>query len=124
MSFKNLTLALFVSLSTLASQAKAQLGESVTFDWTQYSTGTSYRAQGQCVFDGGEHSVFDVTYDLNGRAQSAQLTIDFDFDGDLSFSFYNRRNGSTCPGHAVWQGGVFRGSMACRSGNHPVTISF
>lgn len=134
MSFKKFALVMLFGLSSVGSLASAQIthigrpsispgfGNFVTFDWTQYSTNTSYRAQGSKVSGSFGQATYDVTYSLNGRAQSAQITVRQQQFDSISFNFYNRRNGSTCPGTAERQGNIYYGFMSCRSGDHPVTI--
>lgn len=134
MSCKKLALVMLFGLSAIGSHASAQIthigprpigpgfGNYVTFDWTQYSTNTSYRAQGSKVSGSFGQATYDVTYNLDGRSQSAQITVRQQQFDSISFNFYNRRNGSTCPGTAERQGNVYYGYMSCRSGDHPVTI--
>lgn len=133
MSFKKLVLVMLFSLTTVGTLASAQihhippspgqgLGNFITFDWTQYSTNTSYRAQGSKVSGSYGQATYDVSYSLDGRSQSAQITIRKQQFDSISFNFYNRRNGSTCPGTAERQGNVYYGYMSCRSGDHPVMI--
>lgn len=127
MSFKKVVLAMFISMVSVASQSMAQgiFGDYVTFDWTQYSTNSSYRAQGsKASAPSFNQATYNVTYMLDGRAQSAQISVRRVQQGVVTFNFLNRRNNAVCPGSAQWGGDAFYGSMSCRSGEHPVTIYF
>ena len=124
MSFRKLVFAAFFSVFALATQSMAQsFSNYVTFDWTQYNTNTSYRAQGgQVGGDSYNTAVYNVTYYLDGRAQSAEVSVRRGQRGVVNFNFLNRRNNAVCPGSARWQGNAYYGSMSCRSGQHSVVL--
>ncbi len=111
-------ITLMAALTVSANSFAGGMPQSITFVFG----GTTAVGRRQ----GFEPNAFRPQYKLefknNGKNTTGDLKLDWNWPGDLSFTFLHHGNGKTCNGTAKLSGSVYVGTLSCASGSYSVTI--